>query len=95
MHDTIIEPYLSNVSKILLEMLKKMLTVLETQITKEKIQTQKCNLVRSCLNFMQIFLNKDRIKLDNREQVRDPEKTVLTYLAFSVIWSLGANVHDE
>jgi len=52
MEDVIIEPYLSTVSKILLEMLKKMLSVLETQIAKEKIQTQKCNLVRSCLNFM-------------------------------------------
>jgi dynein heavy chain len=95
MVEFIVEPYLSMVSKILLEMLKKMLSVLETQITKEKIQTQKCNLVRSCLNFMQIFLNKERINLDNRDKIRDPEKVVLTYLAFSVIWSLGANVHDE
>lgn len=95
MVEFIVEPYLSMVSKILLEMLKKMLSVLETQITKEKIQTQKCNLVRSCLNFMQIFLNKERINLDNRDKIRDPDKVVLTYLAFSVIWSLGANVHDE
>ena len=95
MADVIVEPYLSMVSKILLELLTKMLNVLATQITKEKIQTQKCNIVTSCLNLVHIFLNKERINLDNRDKIREPDKVVLTYLAFSVIWSLGANVHDD
>lgn len=95
MADIILEPYLTTVVNISLEIMRKLLTVLENQITKEKIQTQKCNLVTSCLNFLQIFLNKERIHLDNREKIKNPDKVVLTYLAFSIIWSLGANVHDE
>lgn len=35
------------------------------------------------------------INLENREKIADPENTVMTYLAFSVIWSLGANVVDD
>jgi hypothetical protein len=41
-----------------------------------------------------IFLNKEKIHLENREKVPNPEKTVWTYVTFSIIWSLGANLHD-
>lgn len=42
-----------------------------------------------------IFLNRDKINLENRETVPYPEKTVFTYVSFSIIWSLGANLHDS
>lgn len=41
-----------------------------------------------------IFLDKERIHLDNRDKVPNPEKTIFTYTAFCIIWSLGANLHD-
>lgn len=40
------------------------------------------------------FLGKDKINLENKEKVPAPERTVMTYLSFSIIWSLGANLHD-
>lgn len=42
-----------------------------------------------------IFLNKERIHLENREKVPHPEKAVWTYVAFSIVWSLGANLHED
>jgi len=47
------------------------------------------------LNIINIFLNKEKINLENREKVANPEKTVFTYLSFAIIWSLGANLHDS
>lgn len=61
---------------------------------KQTVESQICNLVTSCLQMIHIFLNKERINLENREKVPNPEKTVFTYLSFSIIWSLGANLHD-
>jgi dynein heavy chain len=42
-----------------------------------------------------IFLNKEKIHLDNKEKVPNPEKTVWTYVGFCIVWSLGANLHDS
>lgn len=42
-----------------------------------------------------IFLDKERIHLDNRDKVPNPEKTIFTYASFCIIWSLGANLHDS
>jgi len=42
-----------------------------------------------------IFLNKERIHLENKEKVPHPEKAVWTYVAFSIVWSLGANLHED
>jgi dynein heavy chain len=53
------------------------------------------NLISSCLNFIHIFLNKERIQLDNHDKCPYPEKAVWTYVSFSIIWSLGANLHDD
>ena len=52
-------------------------------------------MVSSCLNFISIFLSKERIKLNDEKTVPYPEKVVVTYIAFSIIWSLGANLHDK
>jgi len=59
------------------------------------VEAQVSNLVSSCLNFIHIFLNKERIQLDNQEKCPQPEKAVWTYVSFSIIWSLGANLHDD
>ena len=49
----------------------------------------------SCLKLIQIFLNKDVIKLDDKEKVPEPENVIATYVAFAVVWSLGANLHES
>ena len=41
-----------------------------------------------------IFLTKEKINLENREKVANPEKTVFKDLSFSIIWSLGANLYE-
>jgi hypothetical protein len=47
------------------------------------------------LKLIQIFLNKERLNLDHKDKVQNPEKAVFTYLSFSIIWSLGANLHES
>jgi hypothetical protein len=42
------------------------------------------------------FLGKSGIDLEkNKDKMPNPQKAALTYLSFSVIWSLGANLHDD
>ena len=58
---------------------------------KEKIPSVDCNLTQSCLNFISCFYQPEIIK---------PEVPNITdlcnyYLAFSIIWSIGANLSDE
>lgn len=40
-----------------------------------------------------IFLNKDAIKLEDPNIEAD--QVVNNYVAFSIIWSIGANIHDS
>ena len=47
--------------------------------------------MQSCLGFIQIFLSKEAIKFENKEEA---DRIVNNYIAFSVLWSVGANVHD-
>ena len=49
-------------------------------------------MVSSCLRLIKIFLQKESINLNDKEI--DADKVVNNYVAFSVIWSLGANIHD-
>jgi len=44
---------------------------------------------------IQIFLNKEVIKLDDKDRFVFPHKTIMNYIAFSIIWSFGANIHDN
>lgn len=90
----IIEPYLTDVKKILLEVCTKMIKVVRTQC-KEMVQSVDSNLVSSCLKFISIFLKQERIKLNDTQTIQDPKRVVMTYVAFSIIWSLGANIHDS
>jgi dynein heavy chain len=61
---------------------------------KEIIETVDMNLVQSCLNMIQAFLNPDTLEKLKRTAVY-PEKVILTYIVFSLIWSLGGNLHDS
>ena len=62
---------------------------------KEMIASQDCNLVQSCLNLASIFLNKDAIPLHDKDRCYSPEKPIMNYIAFALIWSFGANVHED
>jgi dynein heavy chain, axonemal len=61
---------------------------------KEIIETVNVNLVASCLNMIQAFMTEDTLEKLKKTAVY-PEKMVLTYIVFSLIWSLGANLHDS
>ena len=87
------EKYLKKIKAVLNGCLQKMLPLVRK--SKEVIVSVNSNLVTSCLRLIKIFLNKDVIKLDDPEKVPEPEKTVTIYVAFAVIWSLGANLHDK
>jgi len=73
-------------------MFKKLLPFVRENC-KEIIETVNVNLVASCLNMIQAFLNPDTLDKLKRNAVY-PEKLVMTYIVFSLIWSLGANLHD-
>lgn len=60
---------------------------------KQAIQAEVNNLVSSCLRLIHIFLNKEAIKLEGQEI--EPDKIVNNYVAFSMIWSVGANIYDS
>lgn len=61
---------------------------------KEIVESVNANLVASCLNMIQAFMNEDTLEKLKKTAVY-PEKIVLTYIVFSLIWSLGANLHDS
>lgn len=78
----------------ILPILEKLLNIIRKNL-RQVIESQNSNLISSCLKMIHIFLNKDKINLENREQVPNPDKTVFTYVSFCIIWSLGANLHDS
>lgn len=63
---------------------------------KEAVPSVDSNLVASCLKLISIYLNKEHmIKFNDKEKYADPRRIQMTYIAFSLIWSLGANLHDK
>ena len=60
---------------------------------RQAIPAELSNLVSSCLRLIHIFLNKDVIKLEDPNI--DADRAVNNYVAFSMIWSIGANIHDS
>ena len=93
MEGVIEDNHLPKIKEILMGCLNKLLPRIRLQ--KEVIPSVDNNLVASCLKLIHIFLNKEVIKLNDPEKVEDPVKVIATYVAFSVIWSLGANLHDS
>jgi dynein heavy chain len=48
------------------------------------------------LNFLTIFFGENgAVDLNKASNYTNPEKAMMTYVSFSLIWSLGANVHDS
>ena len=93
MVDVIEENRLPKIKEILMGFLEKLLPIVRKQ--KEVIPSVDNNLVASCLKYIQIFLNKENIKLNDAEKIENPDKVIATYVSFAVIWSIGANLHDS
>jgi len=58
------------------------------------IPSNASNLVGSCLKLISCFFNPERLDM-KKQSMPYPEKIVMVYLGFSLIWSLAANLHDE
>jgi len=59
---------------------------------KEVIGSVDSNLIRSCLNLLQTFFGETGVDL---KKVQLTNKQLMTYVSFSIVWSLGANLHDK
>lgn len=89
------EPFLTQLVEDVKAICTELLPALRKQC-KEMIPSVDANLVASLLKFLQTFLGSDGIDLNrNKDKLPNAKKAVLTYLAFSVVWSLGANLHDS
>jgi len=92
MVDVIPANHLETIIKHVKTVFGKLLPVIREEC-KEIVESANVNLVQSCLNLIQSFLNPE--VLDIKKITIYPEKVVLTYLVFSLIWSIGANLHDN
>ena len=79
---------------MLMPVFEKLLGVIRKQL-RMVIQSTENNLITSCLNMIHIFLDQEKINLNNADKVPYPEKAVFTYVGFCIVWSLGANLHDS
>lgn len=61
---------------------------------KEIVASVDSNLVASYLRLLHTFLGEHGVDL-KKANLPFPEKTVLTYVFFCAVWSLGANLHDK
>lgn len=93
MADIIPANHLENIVKNVKKIYTKLIIVIREEC-KELVESVNANLMQSCLNFIEAFLNPEVLDL-KKAQLIYPEKIVLTYLVFSLIWSLGANLHDN
>ena len=92
MVDVLPANHLDTIIKHVKSVFTKLLPVIREEC-KEIVESANVNLVQSCLNLIQSFLNPE--VLDIKKITIYPEKVVLTYLVFSLIWSIGANLHDN
>jgi dynein heavy chain, axonemal len=60
---------------------------------KETIASVDANLIQSCLRLLDAFLRE--LDFKKKDGVPNPKRAIGTYLCFSIIWSLGANLHDD
>ena len=85
--------YIRQIDKVgvdLKNILQKLLPVIRNEC-KEKIPSVDVNLVQSCLNLVSCFLVPTTLSPTSP----NVEDLCNYYLAFSVIWSLGANIEDS
>lgn len=90
----IVEPYLSKICDILYPLIEKTLNLISRKC-KQIVDSPVCNLVSSTLNMIGTYLNKEVIQLDKKDLCPNPDKAMFTYIAFCLVWSLGANLHDS
>jgi len=88
------DPTIDEIKTIILTIFKNLLPQVREKC-KETIPSVDSNLVASCLKLVTIYLNKEAIKLDDKEKYPATRRIVMTYISFSIIWSLGANIQDK
>jgi dynein heavy chain len=86
--------FLPFIVKTIITVISKLLPLIRKRC-KESIPSADFNLVQTCLNLVKIFLNKEKINLDDKDKFMFPYKVIMTYLSFCFIWSFGANLHDD
>jgi dynein heavy chain len=95
MVEEIPEPYLATIIETTTQVFKAMFPFIRKKC-KEMVASVDNNLVASCLNLLETFLSSKGLDLKkSAANLPFPNKAVLTYLCFSIIWSLGANLHDN
>ena len=81
----------------IVQTIKKVFSSLWPKIQEEGkmiVESNASNLIASCLKFISCFLDPKIIDLRKPGHLY-PEKIVMTYLSFSLIWSVCANLHDS
>lgn len=87
--------YLNKIIDTITTMSKLMINLIRKEC-KEMVPTVDSNLIQSMLNFLTIFLGENgAIDLNKASSLTNPDKAMMTYVSFSLIWSLGANIHDS
>jgi len=93
MAEVIPEPHLTTIVDVVRAIAASMLPFLRKHC-REVVPSVDANLIQSCLNLLTIFLGEGGLDL-KKATLTNPQKTVHTYLAFALIWSLGANLQDD
>jgi hypothetical protein len=93
MEEEIPEPELTNIVGHVLAICEKMLPMIRKSC-KEMVPSVDANLISSCLNFLKAFLGVDGMDL-RKQNNQNVSKAISTYIAFSLTWSLGGNLHES
>lgn len=92
MVEQIPEPHLGTLAGHVRAVCEVMLPLIRRQC-REVIPSVDANLIKSCLTLLATFLGPDALDL-RKANLPNAEKTVMHYLSFALVWSLGANLHD-
>jgi dynein heavy chain len=87
------EDLLEIIYKNMRDLIEKGLDIIKKNKLKEVIPSVKNNLVASALRVFDSFMTE--IDFTKNHNIADPKKALLTYVCFSIIWSIGANLHDS
>jgi dynein heavy chain len=66
-----------------------------TRQCRQVIQAENVNLLASCLKLISALILNDEVGDLHKTTIFQPERMIQTYVVFSLIWSLGANIHDD
>jgi dynein heavy chain len=95
MAEYIPEPYLGKMLDTVKPLATSMLNLVKREC-KEMVPSVDANLIQSMLNLLTIFFGENGYcDLRKASSLTNPDKAMFTYVSFSLIWSLGANVHDS